>query len=160
VERFAHVHHSATVAYERSPFGVPNRDGSRMVFRSDWEDASGPVYSYVAEMPRPESGSTDIRNTAPEASILAPSIRAFPNPCRGGTNIRYTLSNDENVTLAVYNLAGQCLLTLVQGVQPAGVHTVFFDGRMPAGRTLANGVYLCRLTGSGRTQTAKMIAGP
>lgn len=49
VERFAHVHHSATVAYERSPFGVPNRDGSKMMFRSDWEDGSGPVYSYVAE---------------------------------------------------------------------------------------------------------------
>jgi len=50
VERFAHVHHSATVAYERSPFGVPNRDGSKMMFRSDWENGSGPVYSYVAEM--------------------------------------------------------------------------------------------------------------
>ncbi len=51
VEPFAHVHHSATVDYERSPFGVPNRDGSKMMFRSDWEDGSGPVYSYVAEVP-------------------------------------------------------------------------------------------------------------
>lgn len=59
VERFAHVHHSATVAHDRSPFGVPNRDGSRMMFRSDWEDGSGPVYSYIAEMPRPlGDGST------------------------------------------------------------------------------------------------------
>ena len=51
VERFAHVHHSPTVAYERSPFGVPNRDGTRMMFRSDWEKGSGPVYSYIAEAP-------------------------------------------------------------------------------------------------------------
>ena len=51
VERFAHVHHSATVDYDRSPFGVPNRDGSRMMFRSDWENGSGPIYSYIAEMP-------------------------------------------------------------------------------------------------------------
>lgn len=51
VERFAHVHHSATVAYDRSPFGVPSRDGTRMMFRSDWEDGDGPVYSYIAGMP-------------------------------------------------------------------------------------------------------------
>lgn len=51
VARFAHVHHSATVDYDRSPFGVPNRDGTRMMFRSDWEQGSGPVYSYVAEAP-------------------------------------------------------------------------------------------------------------
>ena len=51
VERFAHVHHSATVDYDRSPFGVPNRDGNRMMFRSDWENGSGPVYSYVSEIP-------------------------------------------------------------------------------------------------------------
>lgn len=51
VEPFGHVHHSATAAYARSPFGVPNRDGTKMMFRSDWEDGTGPVYSYVAEMP-------------------------------------------------------------------------------------------------------------
>jgi hypothetical protein len=51
VERFAHVHHSTAVDYERSPFGVPNRDGSKMMFRSDWDNGSGPIYSYIAEMP-------------------------------------------------------------------------------------------------------------
>jgi hypothetical protein len=51
VERFAHVHHSSIVDYDRSPFGVPNRDGSKMMFRSDWENGSGPVYGYIAEMP-------------------------------------------------------------------------------------------------------------
>jgi hypothetical protein len=51
VERFAQVHHSATVEYERAPFAVPNRDGDKMMFRSDWENGAGPVYSYVAAMP-------------------------------------------------------------------------------------------------------------
>ena len=41
VERFAHVHHSSLVDYERSPFEVPNRNGSRMLFRSDWENGGG-----------------------------------------------------------------------------------------------------------------------
>jgi hypothetical protein len=51
VERFAHVHHSTTKEGARDPFGVPNRDGSRMMFRSDWENGTGPIYSYVAQMP-------------------------------------------------------------------------------------------------------------
>lgn len=50
-ETFAHVHHSTTSEYDRSAFGVPNRDGSRVMFRSDWEIGNGEVDSYVAQMP-------------------------------------------------------------------------------------------------------------
>lgn len=45
---FAHVHHSTVVNYDRSAFGVPNRDGTRVMFRSDWEDGAGEINSYVA----------------------------------------------------------------------------------------------------------------
>lgn len=53
-ETFAHVHHSATVDYDRSPFGVPNRDGSKVMFRSDWMKGTGEINSYVAFMPGPD----------------------------------------------------------------------------------------------------------
>ncbi len=53
VNSFAHVHHnsSGTEEYERSPFGVPNREGNRVMFRSDWENFNRPIYDYVAEVP-------------------------------------------------------------------------------------------------------------
>lgn len=49
VQRFAHQHHSLNEAYERSPMGVPNRDGRKVLFASDWDNPSDPVYAYIAE---------------------------------------------------------------------------------------------------------------
>ncbi len=50
-ETFAQPHHSTNVNYNRSTFGVPNRNGSVVMFRSDWEgDANSEINSYVAFM--------------------------------------------------------------------------------------------------------------
>lgn len=49
VERFAHQHRSTNAAYEREAHAVPSRDGSKMLWASDWERPHGPVYAYVAE---------------------------------------------------------------------------------------------------------------
>jgi hypothetical protein len=49
VQRFAHEHHSLNEAYERQPMGVPDRDGRKVLFASDWDNESDPVYAYIAE---------------------------------------------------------------------------------------------------------------
>lgn len=49
VERFAHEHHSRNEAYEREPHAVPNPDGSKVLWASDWDRPRAPVYAYVAE---------------------------------------------------------------------------------------------------------------
>jgi len=49
VERFAHEFHSGRAMYEREPQAVPSRDGSRVLWASDWQLPRGPVYAYVAE---------------------------------------------------------------------------------------------------------------
>lgn len=51
VEVFGFTHHSQSTAYDRAPMAVPNRDGTKVMFASDWGDDIGPVYSYVAEQP-------------------------------------------------------------------------------------------------------------
>lgn len=50
VNSFAHIHHSSVIGYNRSAFGVPDRGGSRVMFRSDWETGIGEIDSYVAEL--------------------------------------------------------------------------------------------------------------
>ena len=49
VMRFAHEHHSENGDYERMAFATPNRDGSKVLWRSDWGNANGPVDTYLAE---------------------------------------------------------------------------------------------------------------
>jgi len=47
VEVFASAHHAAT-SYESQPQAVPNRDGTRVLFASEWAGSAGPIYAYVA----------------------------------------------------------------------------------------------------------------
>jgi hypothetical protein len=53
VERFAREHRSKRRDYAREPHAVPSRDGSRVLFASDWMHPHGPVLAYVAEASTP-----------------------------------------------------------------------------------------------------------
>ena len=93
-------------------------------------------------------------STVPEVFEL---VQNFPNPFNPDTAIRFSLPAPEAVELAVYNVAGQRVATLVQGLRQAGVYTVQWDGRDDGGRRLASGVYLYRLRTDSREQTQKLL---
>ena len=77
----------------------------------------------------------------------------YPNPFNPSTMINYELPITNYVELAVYNMLGQKIRTLVNGRQEAGKHSVTFTAT-----TLASGVYWYRLrTGDGNAQIKKMV---
>ena len=81
----------------------------------------------------------------------------YPNPFNSDTVIRFEMREEQHVELAVFNLAGQNLVHLVEGSREAGVHTVHWNGRNERGSELSSGVYVYRLqAGKGRTKTRKM----
>ena len=59
--------------------------------------------------------------------------------------------------LEVFNLLGQRIATLVEGEQPAGVHTAVWDATDGSGQAVGAGVYLYRLTVGGAHQTGRMV---
>ncbi len=61
----------------------------------------------------------------------------YPNPFNPSTAIEFSLTRTGQVTLTVYDLLGQKVQTLLDGVQPAGRHSVLFSGS-----GLANDTYL------------------
>lgn len=106
---------------------------------------------------RPPSATAVLEEHAaaqPQAFALAPN---YPNPFNSGTVIRFDLPAQSNVELGLYNLAGQKVTTLVQGMRPAGAYTVRWDGRDANGRDLASGVYLYQLrTEDGHVESRKL----
>jgi len=76
----------------------------------------------------------------------------YPNPFNAMTRITYALPAEYGVTLAVYDLLGQRVSTLVDGEpRHAGTHTVTFHaGALPSG------VYLVRLQANGQTAVRKI----
>mgnify|MGYP006413812269 CR=1 FL=1 len=82
----------------------------------------------------------------------------YPNPFNSATTIRFALPATADVELAVFNLAGQKVATLAQGLRQAGTYTVLWDGRDDDGRALASGVYLYRLrTGDGQQVATRKL---
>jgi len=69
----------------------------------------------------------------------------YPNPFNPETTIRFELPEAAQVSLAVYNLFGQEVRTLVFGNKKAGYHSVEWDGRDERGREMPSGLYLYRL---------------
>lgn len=80
-----------------------------------------------------------------------------PNPFNSETVIPFTLPVAADVELALYNLGGQRVATLAQGWQPAGAHTVRWDGRDDGLREQASGVYLLRLQVGQQAATRKLV---
>jgi len=81
----------------------------------------------------------------------------FPNPFNPATTVRYELPADMIVDLKVYDLSGRLVAVLVDhAFEPAGRRTAVWDGRDQRGRTVAAGVYLCRLTAGGLAASMPM----
>ncbi len=76
----------------------------------------------------------------------------YPNPFNPKTEIVYEVDSRQSIELSVYDVLGRKVVTLVEGMQDAGEHTVSFDGS-----SLASGVYLYRLTAGGLVQTRRMV---
>jgi len=81
----------------------------------------------------------------------------FPNPFNPMTKIVYSVPDVQAVRLAVYDLQGRSVRTLVNGVRSAGDHEVMWDGADDLGRHLASGAYVYRLETEGRLLTRNMV---
>lgn len=91
---------------------------------------------------------------APVLTALYPN---FPNPFNPSTTIAYSLAAPERVKIAIYNIRGQNVRTLVDGLQTSGNHQLVWDGKDGQGRDLGSGVYLCRLESGSFFRTQKMM---
>jgi len=76
----------------------------------------------------------------------------YPNPFNPSTTIEYGLPQDTYVRLEVYNVLGERVSVLSDGLQDAGYHSVVFE---PEG--LLSGMYFYRLQAGNFVETKKLI---
>ena len=72
------------------------------------------------------------------------------NPAKGeSAMIDYTIENDGQVTVKLYNIVGELVRTLVDESRPAGNYTESWNGQNDSSETVASGVYLCFIEAPG-----------
>jgi hypothetical protein len=81
---------------------------------------------------------------------------AYPNPFNNTTTIHFSLKEDAQVKLTVYDMMGQEVTTLVSGNRNAGTHSVIWNGMNRSGVPVSSGTYYYRIETDNFTQVKKM----
>lgn len=81
----------------------------------------------------------------------------YPNPFNPVTTIKFDLPADGKVNIAVYNILGQQVRTLVDRDFAAGTYSVTWDGKNDRGRIAASGIYIYQIKTDKFTQARKML---
>jgi len=76
----------------------------------------------------------------------------YPNPFNPSTTIKYSIAEDGFIKLAVYNMLGEQVATLVNTTQKAGKYEVSFNAS-----NFSSGVYVYRIETSNFTSSKKLI---
>src|SRR3989304_986964 len=122
-----------------------------------WENAGGEGSGAVLRIGPREialtgSGKTVLTGPADRAVLVrSPSTTGelpeeyaleqnYPNPFNPVTTIRYALPEPAHVRLKLYNLLGQGVASLVDGMQDAGYRSARFDGS-----SYPSGIYIYRI---------------
>lgn len=92
----------------------------------------------------------------------APALRTTlgenrPNPFNPLTTIRFSMAEEGPVQIAVYDISGRQVRTLLSGMQPAGEHETVWNGTGANGRPVAAGIYFCRMKTGDETLSRKMV---
>ncbi|MCX5753772.1 MAG: T9SS type A sorting domain-containing protein, partial [Candidatus Krumholzibacteria bacterium] len=121
---------------------------------------AGLVYRYRLEA----EGRSDLSLTTGEIMVPVRNVRLYqnhPNPFNPSTVIPFTvpggLDARQSVFLAVYDVNGALVKTLVSGTLQGGRHEARWDGSNDRGESVATGIYFAQVRSGGYKEARKMI---
>lgn len=136
-------------------WGTFSPDGSKICFNMKSNSERWSVYTCdVAAYKSAGNDDAGASKTAiPEISAIKCNM---PNPFNMETTIEFSLAENCETSLVIYNSIGQVVRELVSGILPAGSRKAVWDGRDNSGNTVSAGMYIARLRAGGRNSTLKM----
>jgi len=110
----------------------------------------GPTYGdfYVVKL-NGNPSAVDDDGALPSSFQLSQN---YPNPFNAATQISYSLPEQTRVSLEIYNILGQRVISLFDGIQAAGDHSLIWDA---ADQT--SGIYFARLKNADISKSMKML---
>ena len=93
----------------------------------------------------------------PNSSSNLINLSNHPNPFNPTTTISFSILDESNVELSIYNIKGQKVKQLVNDQLSTGEHSVVWDGRDDNNLPVGSGVYFYKLKAGDFEKTRKMI---
>jgi len=84
-------------------------------------------------------------------------IGNYPNPFNPETTIKYSINEDSNVQIEIYNIRGQKVKTLIDDFRDAGYHQLIWNGIDNRNKPVSSGLYFYRLKSNSFSQIRKML---
>jgi endoglucanase len=84
-------------------------------------------------------------------------VSVFPNPANQNTNIAFSLSEQANVKIGIYNLSGQKIKTLLNNKHLAGEYNLDWNLCDESGHKVKAGIYICQFIVEGKQINPKTI---
>jgi hypothetical protein len=147
--------HTVGMSYTRTDFNEGNQAasggngvGGRDELSENWND------TYVAMVSSPGLlTGTPVVEFYSGAVALGPPT---PNPFNPRTKLSFVLPAPGPVQLAIFDLSGRHVITLIDETLSAGRHDVTWDGVGSGGARLSSGTYFARLVTAGNAVTTKL----
>jgi flagellar hook assembly protein FlgD len=81
----------------------------------------------------------------------------YPNPFNPSSNISYSISNGEHVSIYIFDVNGRKVIELVDDYKSAGTYSIDWNGKNEKGMPVSGGVYFYSIYSEDFRQTKKMI---
>jgi hypothetical protein len=101
-----------------------------------------------------ETGVDDGTLTTPAHATLGQN---YPNPFNPTTHISFAIPQNSDVSITVYDTAGNLVKVLNNGNLKAGYHTVEWNGKDNQNKTVPSGMYIYRMEAGDYTETKSCI---
>jgi len=122
-------------------------------------DAAGPILSCKAGVAVVTSDGGVSAFRMEEGTAVAGEYglsQNYPNPFNPATTFNYQVPREGLVLLTVYNIRGQEMIRLVDGMKSAGAHSVVWDGHDANKRVVPSGVYIAIMKSGNFRKVVKM----
>ncbi len=94
---------------------------------------------------------------SPDVTYITGINSIYPNPFNPNTTISFSLRMAGHVEVAVFNIRGQKVRSLVNQLMSDGEHRVTWDGTDQSGKNVSNGTYLIRMNTAEESSTVKAM---
>ena len=160
------IYRASTTSQETEIASVPLTDTSYL----DYDIIIGETYYYritavdsadnISEFSDPIEVPTDFTTTVDPSTIGIPEkfylSQNYPNPFNPETRFEYYVAKHSPISLAIYNLLGKKIRTLVNDNKSPGIYSITWDGRDEFSKKVASGIYFARFKAGEFRQTRKI----